>query len=196
MSFPLFAAAAYLAWTLEAMVEEWHFLALLMGLILSAFACWLYGRGQLARSVSPRSLQMFRIAAFLVLTAGMWISLPSSEKNLEWKEWSPEEVNRLRSEGRPVYVDFTARWCATCQINKRVWLDRELASLALGKGVALLKADWTRHDERIADTLRREFDKAAVPVNVLYAPGEERGRVMPEILTVSRLIEAFMALPD
>jgi thiol:disulfide interchange protein DsbD len=196
MSFPLFAAAAYLAWTLEAMLEEWHFLALLLGLVLSAFACWVYGRAQLARSASPRFFRTFRIAAILTLAAGIWLSLPRMEKDLEWRKWSPEEVSRLRSEGRPVYVDFTARWCATCQINKRVWLDRELVSLALEKGVALLKADWTSYDERIADTLRREFNRAAVPVNVLYAPGGGKGLVMPEILTVGGLIDAFAALPD
>ncbi|MDR1520474.1 MAG: thioredoxin family protein [Planctomycetota bacterium] len=196
MSFPLFAATVYLAWMLEATLGEWRFLVMLQGLVLTALACWLHGRGQANRPTSPRLSLAFRIGAPLALATGVWIGLPTAEKGLEWREWSPEMVRRLRGEGKPVYVDFTARWCATCQINQRVWLDRDLIAMVENKKVELLKADWTLQDERIAQTLRQEFAKAAVPLDVLYAPGEKDGRVLPDLLTVGAVMEALAGLPD
>ncbi|MDR1533834.1 MAG: thioredoxin family protein [Planctomycetota bacterium] len=195
MSFPLFAATAYLAWTLEATLGEWRFLALLIGLVLTALACWLFGRSQIDRPASPRLARLLGAIALPVLVSGLALGLPPRGTGLEWGDWSPEAVRSLRSEGRPVYVDFTARWCATCQINKLVWLDSELASLVAEKRVALLRADWTLPDERIALTLRREFNRAAIPVNVLYPPGEGRGRVLPEILTAGAVIREMAGLP-
>jgi thiol:disulfide interchange protein DsbD len=196
MSFPLFAAAAYLAWTLEAMLEEWRFLALLIGLVFTAMASWLYGRSQDSRPRSRRQSRVLLALALASLALGVWMGLPGSERDLDWGRWSPEEVTRLRNEGRPVYVDFTARWCATCQVNKRVWLDQDLRDLAEAKGVALLQADWTLYDERITSTLRHEFARAAVPVNVVYPPGGGPGKLMPEILTIAGLREEFSAFPD
>ncbi len=194
MSFPLFATTCYLFWTMEAMLDEWRFLMLLLGMVLTAMACWLYGKSQKSAAKSARAGRIWLAAAGLALLGGVWLGLPKAEKLLEWREWSPETVARLREEGRAVYVDFTARWCATCQVNKRIWEDKDLAALMLDKKVALLKADWTLYDDRITNTLRNEFDKAAVPVNVLYVPGEREGRLLPEILTVGDVTEALRAL--
>ena len=196
MCFPLFAAAAYLAWTLEAMLEAWRFLALLVGLVLTAMACWLYGVSQNCRPRSRRRSRAFMVSALISLALGVWMGLPGGETELDWGRWSPEEVARLREQGRPVYVDFTARWCATCQVNKRVWLDRGLRELVEKKGVALLQADWTLHDERITLALRHEFARAAVPVSVIYPPGGGSGKVLPELLTIAGLRDEFASLPD
>ncbi len=195
MSFPLFGTTAYLFWTMEAMMEEWRFLLLLFGLVLTAMACWLFGKYQKLRS--RRVLFARQLAAFAVLALflGVWLGLPKGEAELAWQDWSPELVQRLRREGVPVYIDFTARWCATCQLNKRVYADGALRELLREKGVALLKADWTLYDERITSTLRTEFDKAAVPVTVLYAPGSARGEVLPDILTAGNVGDALRKLP-
>ena len=195
MCFPLFATTAYLFWTMEAMIEEWQFLMLLFGLVMTAMACWLYGKHQRSAFKRPRMSRILLGLAVAVLGAGVWLGLPGKARDLEWMEWSPETVNRLRSEGKAVYVDFTARWCATCQLNKRVYLDEEVRNLIRDKGVALLKADWTLYDERITSTLRTEFNKAAVPVNVLYGPGEENGSLLPDLLTVDNVGEALRTLP-
>jgi thiol:disulfide interchange protein len=195
MCFPLFATTAYLFWAMEGMVDEWRFLLLLFGLVLTAMACWLYGKYQhraLRRSRAARVWLGFALAA---LAVGVWLGVPGGVDDLQWQEWSPETVSRLRREGRAVYVDFTARWCATCQVNKRVYLDEGLRELLREKDVALLKADWTTHDERITSTLRNEFNKAAVPVTVLYVPGEGKGALLPDLLTVRNVSDMVNLIP-
>ena len=114
----------------------------------------------------------------------------------EWREWSPELVGELLAEGKAVIVDFTARWCTTCQVNKRVYKDEDVLALIEAKNVALLKADWTQYDERITSVLRNDFNRAAVPVTVLYVPGESGARLFPELLTVGGVARELMLLPD
>ncbi len=195
MCFPLFATTAYLFWTMEAMMEEWRFLMLLFGLVLTAMACWLYGKMQKAELRRPRMAKWLFGCAVAALAVGVYLGMPKASDDLKWEEWSPETVAMLRNEGRPVFIDFTARWCATCQVNKRVYSNDELRGLIKDKNVALLKADWTQYDERITSTLRNEFDKAAVPVNVLYAPGTQKAQVLPDILTVENVGSVLRTLP-
>ncbi|MCD8350138.1 MAG: thioredoxin family protein [Planctomycetaceae bacterium] len=195
MAFPLFATTAYLFWTMEAMMEEWHFLMLLFGLVMTAMACWFYGKYQRTHFKRPRAGKALYVLALGALGVGLWLGMPKTSSDLQWEEWSPEMVSRLLSEGRPVYVDFTARWCATCQLNKRVYSDNELRDLLQDKNVALLKADWTQYDERITSTLKNEFNKAAVPVTALYKPGERRADLLPDILTVENVGAALKGLP-
>jgi Thiol:disulfide interchange protein len=158
-------------------------------------ACWLYGKHQRSKARRPVMARWLMTFALGALAVGVWMGLPKAADDLKWQEWSPELVSRLRREGRPVYVDFTARWCATCQLNKRVYADTELRERIVDKNVALLKADWTLYDERITSTLRSEFNKAAVPVTVLYAPGDTQGNLLPDILTVDNVSEALDGLP-
>ncbi len=195
MCFPLFATTAYLFWTMEGMVDEWRFLMLLFGLVLTAMACWLYGKYQHRALRKPQAARIWLGLALAALAAGVWVGLPKGVDDLEWLEWSPEMVNRLRKEGKAVYVDFTARWCATCQVNKRVYMDKGLQTLLRAKNVVLLKADWTQRDERITSTLRSEFNKAAIPVNVLYVPGVGKGNLLPDLLTVDNVTEVVSLVP-
>ena len=101
----------------------------------------------------------------------------------------------LRSQGRPVLVDFTAAWCVTCQFNKRTTFAnaKVKADFALHK-VALLRADWTRRDPVITAELAR-LGRSGVPVYVLYVPGSNMPRVLPELLSVTKMQEALATLP-
>ncbi|MDR1612069.1 MAG: thioredoxin family protein [Planctomycetota bacterium] len=200
MSFPLFAAGFYMLWTLEAMIDEWRLLMTLFGLVAVAFACWLYGHGQKMRHAHVHGKtagrrRLLPALAAVGIAAGLWLGWPSPGQGVQWREWSPELVQSLLGEGKAVYVDFTARWCATCQVNKRVYKDPGVAGLIDEKKVVLLKADWTRYDERITEVLRDEFNKAAVPVTALYVPGESRPRLLPELLTVGNVSAELGALP-
>jgi thiol:disulfide interchange protein DsbD len=102
-------------------------------------------------------------------------------------------VAALTAAGRPVFVDFTAAWCVTCQVNKRLVLNSEgVRAQFAAKGVALVRADWTRRDPAITQALAA-FGRSGVPVYVLYRPGKEP-LLLPEVLRRSTMQEALATL--
>jgi len=98
-----------------------------------------------------------------------------------WQPWSPETQAKALADGKPVYIDFTARWCATCQVNKRVYGDAILAADLAQAGVVLLKADWDKRDEVIRAELAR-YGRQGIPLNVFLRQGADPV-ILPEILT-------------
>ena len=118
-------------------------------------------------------------------------NLKDTQNGLPWQSWSAETVQRYLDDGNPVFVDFTARWCATCQVNKRValssgWMVARFAEL----GVIPLKADWTKKGPVIARALS-EHGRAAVPFNVIYLPDGGEPIVLPEVLTEGIVLNAL-----
>ncbi len=191
MSFLLFGTTCYMLWVLTGMIEGLPLLFGFFGLVVIALACWVYGRWcPLHRKSGVRLTGGLVAAAFLV--AGLWLGWPRPEQR--WEEWSPERVSELRKEGVPVYIDFTAKWCFTCQVNKRVYKSRQIQGQIEGKKIALLRADWTNEDPLITDALAA-LGKAAVPVNVLYVPGRDEPVILSELLTEGGVLEAFSEVP-
>jgi thiol:disulfide interchange protein len=123
---------------------------------------------------------------------GLWWAWPQAKETF-WREWSPELVKTLHQDKKPVFVDFTARWCATCQVNHRVYKDESLKEEFKKRGITMLKADWTNPDDRISDALT-ELKRAAVPVNVLYIPGRAEPLILPNNLTVDNVKAALAEL--
>src|SRR5690606_11704604 len=73
-----------------------------------------------------------------------------------WHPWSPEALAQARAAGRPVFVDFTAAWCVSCQVNKKLVLDRDTVVEAMrSAGMLRLKADWSNRDPGITAELAR-----------------------------------------
>jgi thiol:disulfide interchange protein/DsbC/DsbD-like thiol-disulfide interchange protein len=201
LAFPLYATVAWLAWVLGAQADLDAVLALLVGLVLVAMSAWMLGRWEQQRGPWLSAL------AALFAVAGLVIAWPSGTPKtaaeaesarsgeLAWQAWSPEKVREITASGKPVFVDFTAAWCVTCQVNKRVALHnaavvKEFAS----RGVVTLKADWTRQDPRITQALS-DLGRNAVPVYALYAPGDEPPRLLPEVLSPSLVLEELSHLP-
>jgi thiol:disulfide interchange protein DsbD len=110
-----------------------------------------------------------------------------------WQSWSAEAVERELKAGRPVFVDFTAAWCVTCQVNKRLVLnDADVRSAFAKRNVALVRADWTRRDPEITRALAA-LGRNGVPVYVLYRPGKSP-MLLPEVLQPSVVHDALATL--
>ena len=108
--------------------------------------------------------------------------------------WSPTAVRTALDEGRPVFVDFTASWCVTCQANKLAVLDRENVQKAFKEhNVKFLIADWTNRNAEISKTLE-SFGRTGVPLYLLYSP-DGTAKILPELLTQDIVIDALKTLP-
>lgn len=205
MSFLLFGTVAFLAWVLTGMIEGQPMLFLLFSLVIVSLGCWIYGRWCLPYK-SARTRLIALVLTLGCIIGGLAYGWPHVEKSavsegdhveggLTWEAWSPEKVEQLRAEKKPVYIDYTAKWCFTCQVNKRVYKDAALQKLITDKKIVLLKADWTNEDPRITKALS-DLGKAAVPVNVLYLPGHSEPVVLPELLSVENVSEAMEQIKE
>lgn len=112
--------------------------------------------------------------------------------SLSWQPWSPEAQERALAEGKIVYVDFTARWCATCQVNKRVYTQDEVQAALLSQSVVLLKADWTKKDAVIANELKK-YGRQGIPLNV-FLKKDQNPVILSEVLTGSEVMQGLEAI--
>jgi len=189
MAFPLYATVAFLVWILADQVSPDRFLQILLALVLGAMAAWVYGRWvQGYRSRGVRTAAAAVTLAFFVASPVLALYERTAP---EWEPWSRERVEELVAADRPIYVDFTARWCLTCQVNKRnVFRSEEVQDYFRRHNVAMLIADWTNNDPAITAELAR-FERSTVPFNLVYRPGADKPIPLPELLTPGIVLDAF-----
>ncbi len=141
------------------------------------------------------ALPMFATAVWLGWVLLQQITTANLPTSARWQPWSPAAVAQAQASGRPIFIDFTAAWCVTCQYNKRTTLsDPALLAELDAKGVLFLQADWTRRDANITQELAR-LGRAGVPVYVVYAPGSNQSMVLPELLTLADIRQAASTWP-
>jgi thiol:disulfide interchange protein DsbD len=207
ISIPIFITVIWLAWVLAAAYGAGVLAALLASFLLLAIAGWFLGRWPARRwATAVAALILLGVIALAVFGQRL-VGEPaakagqpgSTELNSVaangWEPWSPELLAAYQSQGRPIFVDFTASWCLSCQVNERMALNRpEVQQAFQSANVVLLRADWTRHDEAITQALTA-LGRSGVPAYALYVPGETSPRLLPEVLTPGIVTDALSKLP-
>lgn len=192
LAFPLFATVLWLAWVLGLQLgtDAWLYVSGLC--LIFTFAIWL-GKDR------PR---LVKALAWLIALGGVgvssrWVisaplvgltSLPS--EGTSWVDFDPKLIAEAKGK-QAVFVDFTAAWCVTCQVNKKAVLETKAAEEIFAKHkVKLIRADWTNLDEGITQALA-EFERASVPLYLYYPADGSKPKILPQILTMADIEGLF-----
>jgi thiol:disulfide interchange protein DsbD len=191
MGFLLMATVVWLLYvfgTLEA--GQMGMTLMLACLLLTSVAAWMYGAwGTVTNKSATRNIARL-CAVFLVIGA---LGIPFLQPTSGWELFSPERLQELRAAGTPVFIDFTASWCVTCQVNKKTSLRESTLDRMHELGVVPLIADFSKKDPELLEVLNG-YGRTGVPVYVLYGPSADAAPViLPNILTPSIVLDALQA---
>ena len=196
LAFPVYATAAWLVWVLAQQVGPDGLLGALGGLVLVGFSAWAWER---ARASGRLGTGFGRATAALALAGalGLAVALDGQRAGAAGvrlagieEPFTQARLDALRAEGRTVFVDMTAAWCITCQVNERTVLSREAVQAAFKAGaVAYLKGDWTNQNPEITRLLE-SHGRSGVPLYLVYR-GKGEARVLPQILTEAVVLDGI-----
>jgi thiol:disulfide interchange protein DsbD len=202
LAFPVYGTAVWLVFVLFHEVGELAVSAALAGLVLIAFAAWLYDATWSSQGrLRTFGMSLSAVAAFGALAPSYLMGvgggpLHASQADKEsdlWQPFSHARLNELQMAGMPVFVDFTAAWCITCKVNERIALsDPSVRKAFSDAGVATLRADWTRQDPDISRELEAN-GRAGVPLYLYYFRPKNVGEkpppvILPQVLTAGSIL--------
>ncbi|MEI6081341.1 MAG: thioredoxin family protein [Verrucomicrobiota bacterium] len=202
MGFPLLATNLWLFWVLQNQRGNEAALILLALFLILGLCAWLFGilsgAGSRGRIWPLLLIALLALAAIVFTAQRISIAQPSAIKTsgagdgIAWVHYTPDALAALRAEGKPVFLDFTASWCLTCQFNERAAINvPAVRKLMKEKGIVAMKGDWTNADPAITVALK-SFDRVGVPLVVFYPVGKgSEPMVLPELLTEKIVLEAL-----
>ncbi len=203
VSFPVFATVLWLAWVFGIQAGMEPLFRLLEGLLLVSIAAWAMGRWAGSQRAKISALLLLFFALTLALSEAHVSpaseAVPATVSNesgeLHWEKFAPEKIEADRSQGHPVFVDFTAAWCVSCKVNELlVFRSNEVKAALKDKNFVLMKADWTTYDPAITRTLA-DFGRSGVPVYVIYPADRSRQpMVLPEIIDATIVLRSLKDL--
>jgi len=188
-AFPLFATVLWLLWILgqQAQTQGWLYAGI--ALLVVSLTVWMTKYlSKVARAV------LWIICAGLIYLVAVQLKAiePSAAVQTSSMGWMPYDENKLaeaRQQKRAVFVDFTAAWCITCQVNKQTVLDTATAQEIFKKAdILLMRADWTRYDPIITNALSK-LGRSSVPVYAFYPSDGTAPILLPQLLTMSMIDE-------
>ncbi|KAA3617065.1 MAG: DUF255 domain-containing protein [Calditrichaeota bacterium] len=205
MGFLLLATVLWLLWVLGLQAGSNMVIVVLGALLLLGIAGWIYGRwGNLAMSLKSRRISTSVAIVLTIATLFFTIdsvdtfaqtpqsNLASSSEGIQWQDYSESLVNDLKTAGQPIFLDFTAAWCLSCQVNERVaFSSEEVQNKFTELGINAIKADWTSRDDKITKALA-EFGRNSVPLYVYFPAGENSKPVLlPELITPGIVLQTL-----
>lgn len=165
LAFPMFLTVLWLLWVLAGQAGTDGVIVVLAGGIVLAFGIWL--ANTIGKSLPGKVIAGALILAAFIAPAVMANATKPEAAAVTANAWSPEKVAELRAEGRVIFIDFTARWCVTCQFNKGAMHDASVQKTFADLNVAFLEADWTNKDKVIAAELAKH-GAPGVPLYLVY----------------------------
>jgi thiol:disulfide interchange protein len=200
LAFPMYASAVWMIWVLTQQTGADGVIYALGGMILIAFAVWLLRIGSGASPATWLRRGLAAVAVLLAFAAALKLEDgPATAASASggaaagvnfdgWERFSRDRLNQAVAAGKPVFVDFTAAWCITCLVNERVALETAATRHAFEQaGVVKLKGDWTNRDAEITSLLK-DLGRAGVPLYLFWAPGAERPKILPQVLTEAMIL--------
>ncbi|NBT85021.1 MAG: hypothetical protein EBT45_00745 [Alphaproteobacteria bacterium] len=194
LGFALLATVFWLVWIFGHQKNIDDVGELLGILLISGIGAWIYGRwsninnSRLTRKLATACMALsLGMSAFLIVNVTSGTSIKSLP--VQWETYSPERLQVLREQGKSVFIDFTAAWCLTCQMNKKVALEAEDFIKKVNQlGIVVMRADWTNQDPKITAALA-DYGRNSVPLYVLHQGGQRSSPIiLPQILTPKILV--------
>ncbi|MGY5955797.1 Thiol:disulfide interchange protein DsbD [Kosakonia sp. BK9b] len=201
LAFPMFGAFGWLVWVLAQQAGTTALAAILAAAVVTSFAAWLYGMAQQRRFAGRGYKVLFAITAALLLAA--IVPLPSvvntraplaaaqTAQHVDEVKWSPQTVAENRGHGKAIFVNFTASWCITCQVNERTSLSTQTVKDALAQtGALYMVADSTKFNADIDDALN-DLGQGSLPLYVVYPADGSAPTILPQVLTPTIVVNAL-----
>ncbi|MDP9768807.1 cytochrome C biogenesis protein [Kosakonia cowanii] len=199
LAFPMFGAFGWLVWVLAQQAGTTALAAIIAASVVVSFAAWLYGMAQQRRFAGRGHKGLFAATALLIIAA--LAPLPTVVNNgaalassqVAETSWSPQKVAENRGHGKAIFVNFTASWCITCQVNEKTSLSTEAVKTALAKsGTLYMVADSTKFNADIDDALN-ELGQGSLPLYVVYPADGGAPTILPQVLTPTIVVNALNA---
>jgi thiol:disulfide interchange protein len=207
LAFPMYGTAAWLLWVFTLQAGSGALASLLAASVLVGLFAWLIGTTQrVGKPLVPGVFAMIAAGlAVACLVFGAKQTAPAAAEpaaatasaapgaEAPSQPYTPQKLADLRAQGKPVFVNFTAAWCVTCQVNERLALGAGSVAKAIkDTGTTYLIADWTNHDSAIAKMLA-DHGRAGVPLYLVYGAGGGDPVVLPQLLTPGAVVAALRA---
>ncbi|CAG0989716.1 Thiol:disulfide interchange protein DsbD [Methylophilaceae bacterium] len=208
LAFPMYLAAVWLIWVLSQQAGVNAVAIALGGMVAIAFSAWLYQTTRISGAAIRHGSTAIAAIVVVIVLVGGYVGIQANPAAIEqsiskgsnWEPYTVERLQELRTEGKPVFLNFTAAWCISCLANERVALsDSKVIEAFERLGITYLKGDWTNQDIQITKVLKA-FGRSGVPLYVVYPAGNSTDgkaaepTVLPQILTPEIVLNAIAKL--